>query len=170
MSDFRIEAGYKNARDDAISHAVLADIKEDLLIKGVKALNYVDVYILQGEFSDDEVRKVAQKLMHDPITQKFSVDAPLFPNFDWEIEVRVHKNLTDNVGIAARIGIEDLLGRELRWNESVRSARKYVLHGKLSEKEANQICTGLLGNAMVEEWEIKRGKGQAAKGGKGGKK
>ncbi|MFH1225369.1 MAG: hypothetical protein V1676_06230 [Candidatus Diapherotrites archaeon] len=157
----RIEAGYKSQKDDAIAHGVLADIREDLLIQGVKEINYVDVYLLRGGFSIAELNLIAEKLMHDPVVQRVSVDAPLFSDFDWEIEVRVRENVTDNIGIAARIGIEDLLRRALGRDESVRSARKYVINGALSEKEAALICTGMLANPLIEEWKITRGEGAA---------
>lgn len=172
MPEYRVEVCYINPADDAAAREVLSAIREDLCIRGIASLNCVDVYLVDADFSDEEIRMVAERLMHDPLTQKFSINKPLFGEFGWEIEVRLHPNVTDNTGIAARTGISDLLGRKLLETETVSAARKYVICGELKERDVKRICTALLANPLIESWKTRKGRGKIGAGrrqGLGGK-
>lgn len=159
MSSWRVEVGYKEGKTDSIGAALKADIEEDLRIAGIESVSYIDVYEINAGLSEPEVKEVAEKLFIDPITQNYSINSNLISDFDWAIEVKYHSDVTDNVGITAVEGIEDLLGREFSEDEDVRSIRKYLINGKIPEKDVERICKGLLANELIETYSYEKGKG-----------
>ncbi len=160
MRQWRIEVGYKEQKTDSIGATVKADIEEDLRIKGIRSVSYIDVYEIDADLRKEEAERIAQKLLIDPITQNYSINSPLISNFDWAIEVKYHKDVTDNVGITAVEGIEDLLGRKFKEPEKVRSRRKYVILGKITENDVKTICKGLLANELIETYCCKKGENE----------
>ena len=146
---------YKEDRRDAIGESVKADIKEDLRIN-TESVSFVDIYRVNARLSDEKIEKIASQLFSDPIIQEYSVNKPFPCSFDWEIIVELNPDVTDNIGMAAEFGIEDLLGRKLKEKENVSYARKYLLKGNLSEEQVKKICTGLLANSVIEKYSYKR--------------
>lgn len=159
VSDFDmwlVEVCYRKGRRDALGEGVKSDIAEDLRIK-TDAVSFVDVYKINAGLGAQEIEKIAKELLSDPIIQEYAINKPVSSGFDWEIVVELNPDVTDNVGMAAKRGIEDLLGRKLG-EEEVRYARKYLIKGKLSEAQVKKICTGLLANSVIEKYTYKEGK------------
>jgi len=152
-----IEVGTKSGLFDALGEGVKNSIAEDLGITGVKSVRFLDVYNINAELGEGGLNAVAEKVLSDPISQSFSVNSPLDSGFDWEITVKYNPDVTDNVGFTAKKAIEDFLGKELGRGDCVRSARKYLLRGKISREDAERICKRLLANAIVEVYEIREG-------------
>ena len=160
-----VEVGCKPGVKDVLGLAVKARLEEDLFVKGIRKAAFVDVYRLECGLSPKELGRVAAELLCDPVTQAYSIDRPVQTGFDWAVTVSFHKNVTDNVGIAAREGVEDLLGRKLGENERVYYDRKYLFWGKpadapggaLSEETVKEIAEKALANDLVESWRLERG-------------
>ncbi|MFH1586222.1 MAG: phosphoribosylformylglycinamidine synthase subunit PurS [Candidatus Diapherotrites archaeon] len=151
---WRIEVSLLPEFTDSAGNGALSDIKEDLLIKSVESVKFVDVYLLEAKLDEKKVKEIAEKLLIDPITQEFKINSEFFRGFDWAIEVSLHKNVTDNVGMTAEEGIEDIIGK--KFEGSVRTARKYLLKGNLKEDEVKRICTDLLANEIIENYSYKK--------------
>ncbi len=151
---WRIEVSLLSEFTDSVGTGTLSDIKEDLLIKSVESVKYVDVYLIDANLDENSVKEIAEKLLIDPITQEFKINSEFSNGFNWAIEVSLHKNVTDNVGMTAEEGIRDILGGKL--DGGVRTARKYLLKGKLDEKEVKRICTDLLANGIIENYSYKK--------------
>lgn len=151
---WRIEAGYKDRFRDSIGLSVKKDINEDLKIP-VEDVKYIDVYTLDIVLTNEQAEMIADKLASDPITQEFSINKRLRTDFDWEIEVKLHEDVTDNVGIIMREAIKDL-GIELQEGDEVKASRKYLLKGRLSEEEIEKICKGLLANETIETYKYEK--------------
>lgn len=134
--------------------STLADIKEDLGIKGIKKALYSDLYLLYFEAEEQKLKEIAEKVFTDPLTQEYSIDSELQNDYDFSIEVRVHKDVTDNAGMVANEAIEDFLGTES--GGSVRTSRKYYLYGA-SKEDAERIAKEMLANDVIETYEIKEG-------------
>lgn len=151
-----IEVGFKSCREDAIGRSVRRGIAEDLGIK-VEEVLYLDVYEFRRGLGDADAKKAAELLFTDAITQSYSIGKPLHTDFDWEITVRFNEDVTDNVGHTAVEAVNDLLGTRLE-RDSIRTARKYVIKGKLSEQDVGRICRGMLANQLIESFKYSRGK------------
>jgi phosphoribosylformylglycinamidine (FGAM) synthase PurS component len=150
-----IEVGYKPQFKDAIGNAVKQDIKEDLLIDSIEDVKYVEAYALKADLSQQQVEKIAQELVSDPVTQNYRINAQVMDDFDWEISVSYHDDVTDNVGMTCEQGIKDL-GLKLKEEDSVRTIRKYYVKGSLTEEQVKLICQGLLANELIESFEFKK--------------
>lgn len=151
-----VEVCYKPDKRDALGESVKADIKDDLGLLA-ESVSFVDVYTINAEITEKEAQKIASQLLSDPVIQEYSVNAPLKSEFDWEIVVELNPDVTDNVGLAAKHGIEDLLVGKMREDEFVKYSRKYLLKGKISETEIKRICTDLLANSVIEKYSYKKG-------------
>ena len=153
-----IEVSVKPGFSDALGNSTLAAISEDLQVKGVKSVSYVDVYYISAEIPGKELEGVAKNVLADPITQEYAIDRAVRPEFNWEITVRYNPDVTDNVGATAKQAIEDFLGKEIGGRGCVRTARKYALRGAVSESDVKRICRQLMANEVIETFECKKGK------------
>ncbi|AJF59803.1 MAG: phosphoribosylformylglycinamidine synthase [archaeon GW2011_AR10] len=158
MEHHRVEVGFKEQKNDPIGASVKADIEDDLEIKGIETVSFIEFFELNAELQEEKAKEIAEKLLVDPIIQEYSLNKELSAAFDWEIEVKLKKEVTDNVGATARQAIEDLLDRKLLEEETIRSGRKYLLRGNIQEEEVKRICTGLLANELIEEFSYRKGK------------
>lgn len=154
-----IEVAQKEGAKDALGSAVKRDIEEDLRVIGIESVAYVEVYEINAALSGQELKTVAEKLLADPITQRYAIGDTVHKKFDWEISVRFHPDVTDNTGSMAVRAASELLGKKLE-RDSIRSARKYAITGKISEADVKKICKGLLANELIENFGYRSGKGQ----------
>ena len=157
-----IEVGCRPGVKDVLGLAVKARLEEDLFVKGIQKLEFLDVYRLECRFSPQELERVASELLCDPVTQAYAIDRrPLATGYAWALTVSLHRNVTDNVGIAAREGIEDLLKRKLGEDEHIYYDRKYLFWGAptgaLSEETMAEIATKALANDLMENWKREQG-------------
>ena len=157
-----IEIAFKDRKIDSTGAGVLSDIHEDLGINAVNSVSFVDVYEIYGFLKDEMLEDFAKNVFLDKIAQHYSVNKPLYTDFDWEICVAYHPQVMDNVGEAAKLAIEEYLGRKLKDPENVRYVRKYVIKGKISEADVKRICTGMLANELIESFSCKK-KGETKK-------
>jgi len=152
-----IQVGYKENKADFTAIALKSSIEQDLRIKGIRSLRIIDVYRIESNLFPSQIQRIAKELLHDPVTQNYSIEKPFSFQFDWLIEVKFHDNVTDNVATAALEGIEDLIGRRFRDNEWVKTARHYLIEGKLSEHEIQRVCKDLLANELIEYYSYRKG-------------
>ncbi|MFH1664483.1 MAG: phosphoribosylformylglycinamidine synthase subunit PurS [archaeon] len=151
----KIQVFFEEEKNDAESNSVKTSIESDLEIK-TGSLKIVNCYYINAELNEEELHKVAGKLFADPIVQKYSVDSEPEISFDWLIEVKLHSGVTDNIGNAAVIGVQDLIKRKFRENETIRASKKYFISGELEEKQIKRICTEMLANTLIESTEYKK--------------
>jgi phosphoribosylformylglycinamidine (FGAM) synthase PurS component len=153
---WRIEVAFKKGKFDSNGEAIKQSIKEDLLINSIEKVETIDVFELKGNFSEQEIKAITEKLFIDPILHDFSLNKPFFSNCDWVVEVKLKPGVTDNIAIAALEGIKDILGRNLKENETIKTAKKYLFYGSLSEQQVKTICSKLLANELIESFEFKK--------------
>ncbi|MCX9083796.1 MAG: phosphoribosylformylglycinamidine synthase subunit PurL [Candidatus Methanoperedens sp.] len=145
----RIEVGFKKGMKDALGDSVKKRIIEDIHIN-VDAVRTIEVYSIDADLKDEQVRILGEKLFSDPIIQVFS-DKALAKDFSWIIEVGFKPGVTDNVGATAKRACEDILGISIK---GVYFSRQYLLKGKITKEDAEKIAGGLLANGLIERWEI----------------
>jgi phosphoribosylformylglycinamidine synthase II len=150
----RIEVAFKENLRDALGEKTAARIKHDLGLTA-QSVRTIEVYTIDAPLEKMQLELVAQEAYSDPITQTWAVDRPLARAFDWVIEVGFLPGVTDNVGRTAREALEACLTIRLKENEKIYTSRQYLIKGKLSRAEAERIATELLGNPLVNRFEIR---------------
>ncbi|MFA6048537.1 MAG: hypothetical protein WC792_01145 [Candidatus Micrarchaeia archaeon] len=154
----RFYAFFKPNATDAAGRGVLSSIKDDLGLE-VSSVKVADVYAVHGiPLSASDKEKLAKFLFSDVVVQDYSVDKEPFSkkDGDWLLEVGFKKGVTDNVGNTALIGMADVLGRPLPRGAAVRMSRQYCVKGKISQKDAERICFGLLANSVIQDYSAKK--------------
>ncbi len=154
---WRVEVGFKEGVKDALGEQIQRSIEEDLQI-AVDRVSTASVYTIVADLERDQVDLVARELLADPITQRYSIDAPVIDDFDVAVEVGFKAGVTDNAGATAVEGIEDVLGISLGEGQAVHTSRLYALYGEVTDAEVEKITTGLLANPIVETFSIWRAK------------
>jgi phosphoribosylformylglycinamidine synthase II len=153
---FRIEVSVKAGFPDPEGDRLEKDI-HDIGITTVKQARVSDVYLLEGELDETEVRKIGQELLADPVVEDFSWgEGPLSRIEAGDahvIEVAYNPGVTDPVEESVGKAIRDL---GIATVTSVKTARKYSLQGNLSEETLQSICDKLLVNSLIQHVVTKR--------------
>jgi phosphoribosylformylglycinamidine synthase II len=150
----RIEVAFKDDLRDPLGEKTAARIKNDLGLMA-QSVRTIEVYTIDVPLDTAQLELVAHEAYTDPITQEWSVDRPLARAFDWAIEVGFLPGVTDNVGRTALEALEACLAIRLQEGEKVYTSRQYLIKGDLSRAEAERIATELLGNPLVNRFEIR---------------
>jgi phosphoribosylformylglycinamidine synthase len=150
---FRIEVALKPEYRDAAGESVKSAIRNnlDITAEDVKAIR---VYTVNAGLTDTELRLVAEGPFSDTIVQEYSINKPLAGGFDWLVEVGFRPGVTDNEGKTGREAIEDRLGRKLKPGESVYTSTQYLFKGRLDKRQVERISKELLGNDLIERFNI----------------
>jgi phosphoribosylformylglycinamidine synthase II len=145
---FRVEVSVKASLPDPRGEALKADIR-DLGITTVSQVRVSDIYLLEGGLSGEEVNTICRQLLADPVVEEYSVgDTPLIAATDaHSIEVAYNPGVMDPVEESVNKGIRDL---GITTVESVKTAKRYYLWGKLSSSDIELISTKLLVNSVVQ--------------------
>jgi len=153
---FRIEVSVKAGFPDPEGDRLEMDIR-DIGITTVKQARVSDVYLLEGELDEVEVRKIGQELLADPVVEDFSWgEGPLSRIEGGDahvIEVAYNPGVTDPVEESIGKAIRDL---GIATVTSVKTARKYSLRGDLAEETLQSICNKLLVNSLIQHVVTRR--------------
>ncbi len=144
----RIETFNKPEFPDVHGRSVAGDIRQ-LGIHSVEAIQSVRVYLLEGEFSREQLERIARELLIDPVTEEYYIGRSAAPAGLAQatlIEVHLKPGVTDPVADSVTSAIRDM-GLEA---QSVRTARKYILLGTLNEKQKQLIAQKALANDCIE--------------------
>ena len=161
---FRIEIALRPGYRDAIGESIRRSVKSSLDIS-VDDVRTIKVYTVNAALGDEERLAVAAGPFSDAVVQEFSVDRPLAAGFDWLVEVGFRPGVTDNEGKTGREAIEDRLGRRLAEGESVHTSMQYLINGKLTPQQVEYLSKQLLGNELIERFEVVDGRSWDARRG-----
>jgi len=151
IPNHRIEVWYRKGVFDPGSRGLCNDIL-DLGIKGITAVETGSIFLIKGKISPANLKKVAQELLVDPVTQEFYSGKRALPKGTISVEVWFKEGVTDTVGETARKGIADL---GITGEFAVSTARRYLLYGKnISESKAADIANRLLANEVIQNYTI----------------
>ncbi|MDO9573454.1 MAG: phosphoribosylformylglycinamidine synthase subunit PurS [Candidatus Contubernalis sp.] len=151
MDNHRIEVWYRKGVFDPGSRGICSDIL-DLGIKGVTGAEIGSIFLIKGNISPAGLKKVAQELLVDPVTQEFYSGKRALPKGAISVEVWFKEGVTDTVGETTRKGIADL---GITGEFSVSTARRYLLYGKsISKKKTAAIANRLLANEVIQTYKI----------------
>jgi phosphoribosylformylglycinamidine synthase len=139
-----VKPGFPDPRGEALK----ADIR-DLGIGTVGRVRVSDVYLLEGDLSPKELDIICRELLADPVVEQYSIgEAPLVaPEDAHAIEVAYNPGVMDPVEESVRKGVLDL---DITTVESVKTAKRYYLSGKLLPSDIELISSKLLVNSVIQ--------------------
>ncbi|MCX8197330.1 MAG: phosphoribosylformylglycinamidine synthase subunit PurL [Candidatus Micrarchaeota archaeon] len=150
----RIEVGVKPELEDPVGEALLRRVKEELKIAECKKIRVVSVYAIDEDLQTSELELLGKELFADPVTELFSINAPLFgaQDFDFAAFVCFKPKVKDNTGDTSKEAIEDLLGKKIA---GVHSGKQYLFCGSLSRRQVEEIAKRILANELIQRFEVK---------------
>ena len=147
---YKIEIADKAGIFDAVGEGILKDIL-DLGINSVKRVKFIQVYTIEGDISDIQIEKICKELLTDRISQEYVVGGTELgsaqPEGQFIIEVAYNPGVMDPVEDSTLKGIRDL-GIESAL--SIKTAKKYIIQGKLSQPELKTISDKFLYNKLIQ--------------------
>jgi len=162
---WKIEVRDKPGIFDAVGEGIRKDIG-DLGIDAVKDVRFIQVYMIEGSVFEDGIRRICEELLIDRITQdyaivfsssRFRADAGEFL-----VEVAYNPGVMDPVEESTLKAIRDL---GINTVQSVKTARKYLIKGKISEAQLKTISDKLLYNKLIQHLVVAGASGAAPAGG-----
>jgi len=168
ITDLTVEARpfHQQGRNEGIKKDI-----EDLGVSGVDSVEAVQVYIIEGNIRSLQIKNIARDLLSDPVTQEYAfrnnpltdVEAPSSRGSSGEgrfirgkksgnagqflVEVAYNAGVMDPVEESVRKGILDL---GIKGVASVRTAKKYIIKGRISESNLKTISEKLLYNKVIQ--------------------
>ncbi|MFA5345150.1 MAG: phosphoribosylformylglycinamidine synthase subunit PurL [Candidatus Omnitrophota bacterium] len=145
---YKIEVKDKSGIFDAVGEGVKADIL-DFGIKTVKNVRFIQVYTIIGELAAEDVKKICVELLADKICQDYSIN-PVPPKTKKDqaiVEVAYNPGVMEPIEESTLKGIKDL---GITGARSVKTAKKYIISGKLSVGQLKTICDKLLYNKLIQ--------------------
>ena len=151
---WRIEIKEKPGVFDAVGEGIKRDIF-DLGIKAVPEVRFVQVYTLAGEITAAQAQLISDRLLSDSITQQYTIINPEQVQ-EWRkaaakrtciVEVAYNPGVMDPVEESALKGIKDL---GIEGVTSFKTAKRYILTGKLSALQLKTISEKLLYNKLIQ--------------------
>jgi phosphoribosylformylglycinamidine synthase subunit PurSL len=148
MKKIRIEIRHKRGIFDAVAEGLKKDIR-DIGVKGVKDVEYIEVYTLRGSVSREQVKLIANDLLADKIAQESAFSGSFYSKNTRGvhiIEIAYNPGVMDPVQESTTKAIEDMGIRNVR----VSTSKKYAITGKLTRKQLKTIADKLLYNKIVQ--------------------
>ena len=149
MKRARIEVRDKKGIYDAVAEGLKNDIK-DLGIKGVKDVEYVQVYTLRGNFTQKQLAYMAKEVLTDKISQECSFKGPFKldnPRTSHVVEIAYNPGVTDPVEDSVVKASRDAGFKGIK---SAPTSKKYIIKGKVSDVQVSHIAEKLLYNKMIQ--------------------
>ncbi len=149
MPAYRVEVAVKDGFRDPRGEALQKDIL-DLGVPGVESARVSDVYVIEGDLGEHDARRICEDLLADPVVDRYSCDVSdtRHPPEGYRlVEVAYNPGVIDPVEESVQKGIRDL---GITAVNSVKTARKYLLQGDLSEDAFQSICDRLLVNPVIQ--------------------
>lgn len=145
---WRVEIKEKDGFFDAVGESVKKDIQDLGFAKKVKDVKAVQVYLLEGDVSGVQVKKICEELLIDPITQDYSYSGKVCNEKNCKVvEVAYNPGVMDPVEDSAKKAVLDLGITGLR---AVNTTKKYVIKGNISYAEIHSIAEKILYNKVIQ--------------------
>ena len=141
----------KKHQPDARGLGLVKDI-HDLGITSVSYVRVVDIYWLDAELAQDKLELICSRLLADPVTQEYWYGE--YPHLDGEadpnqhsIEVAYNAGVTDPIEATICKALNDLGITGVR---AIRTARRYLIDGRLDNSQLEAISSKLLVNPIIQ--------------------
>lgn len=149
---WRVEVRNRPGIPDSTGEGVKKDIG-DLGISGVPAVETAQVYIIEGNIRSLQIKNIVQNLLSDSVTQEYTfrnnplTDKKTAGAGQYLVEVAYNSGVMDPVEESVKKGIFDL---GIKGVASVRTAKKYIIKGKISERDLKTVSEKLLYNKVIQ--------------------
>ena len=152
MKQWRVEVFNRSGFSDVHGKSVLEDIKE-LGIDSVQAVQSAKVFLIEADFDRDFAERLARELLADPVCEEYFIGRsgpPAGLAKATLIEVHLKSGVTDPVAESVMAAVADMGVKA----HNVRTARKYVLLGEISQRQTDTIAKKILANDCIEDCVI----------------
>jgi phosphoribosylformylglycinamidine synthase len=153
----RVEVRPKSGQRDPRADAVIRQAAS-LGLPRPSAAQHASVYLLEGDLSEGQVRRIADELLADPVTQVAELQArgTVRPRLDALIEVHPLPGVTDPAAESVEAAVRAMFGSAV----TVRTGDRYDLGG-VKQSDATTIGEKALANAVIhgihsEPWHPER--------------
>ena len=153
----RVEVRPKSGQRDPRADAVVRQAAS-LGLPRPTAAQHASVYLLEGDLSEGQVRRIADELLADPVTQVAELQArgTVRPRLDALIEVHPLPGVTDPAAESVEAAVRAMFGTAV----TVRTGDRYDLGG-VQQSDAATIGEKALANAVIhgihsEPWHPER--------------
>ncbi len=151
---WKVEIKDKPGIFDAVGQGIKKDIS-DLGIKSVRQVSFVQVYTISGILSKDDLHKLCEELLVDPISQVYSISNKIPSSSlikgrsktQFTVEVAYNPGVMDPVEASILKGASDL---GIEGVASVKTSKKYLLKGNLTPAQLKTISEKLLYNKLIQ--------------------
>ena len=116
------------------------------------SLEISKVYTIQYEFSDEQIKKLANAL-HNPTVETARINQPYKKEFSWSLELGFLPGVTDNVANTTTEIINDLFKINIGRNK-VFTSKVLFINGNLRKEDIEFIAKELI-NILIERFHIK---------------
>jgi phosphoribosylformylglycinamidine synthase len=152
VRQWRFEIFNRAGFADVHGNSVLEDIKE-LGIGSVEAVQSAKVFLIEADFDKSSAKRLAEELLMDPVCEEYYTgrsSAPAGLAKATLLEVHLKSGVTDPVAESVVTAMADM---GIKAN-NVRTARKYILLGDISQSQADIIAKKILANDCIEDCVI----------------
>ncbi len=152
MKQWRVEVFNRSGFSDVHGKSILEDI-EELGISSVQVVQSAKVFLIEADFDKDFTERLAKELLTDPVCEEYYIgrsSAPAGLAKATIIEVHLKSGVTDPVAESVMTAIADMGIKAYH----VRTARKYVLLGEITQKQTDTIARKILSNDCIEDCVI----------------
>lgn len=150
---YRIEMGLKSGVPDARGRSVV-ERAERALGLSMALCRTRDVYKVAATISDADADRVMEVFTDNVVAESARGRLAMPDAFTWCLEISYKAGVTDNVGRTARGSLQDLLERELTWEEQVYTSIQYFVTGELGREEMERLGYDLLANGLIQKVEV----------------
>jgi len=145
----KIEVHFKEELPDAAGQGLVRDI-HDLDIKNVSDVRIMDIYWLDAGLKPEELELICRNLLADPVTQEYSVDSSMDSQCKdgfYSVEVAFNAGVIDPIEATAMKAVLDL---GVKGVAAIKTARRYLMKGRLNDEQLEIICSRLLVNPIIQ--------------------
>ena len=145
---WRIEVKEKEGFYDAVGEGVKKDIEDLGFARRIKKVHTVQVYLLEGDATESDIRFISENLFIDPITQEYAYNGNILDEKNFKIiEVAYNPGVMDPVEESAKKAIKDLGINDIK---TVKTAKKYLIQGSLTYADITSIAENILYNKVIQ--------------------
>jgi len=152
VRQWRIEVFNRPGFSDVHGKSVFEDIRE-LGISSVEAVQSATVFLIEADFDKDFAQRLAKELLTDPVCEEYYIGRsgpPAGLAKATLIEVHLKSGVTDPVAESVMAAVADMGVKA----DNVRTARKYVLLGEITQSQTDTIAKKILANDCIEDCVI----------------
>ncbi|HNQ50426.1 MAG TPA: phosphoribosylformylglycinamidine synthase subunit PurL [Candidatus Omnitrophota bacterium] len=147
---WKIEVRDKPGIFDAVGEGIRKDIS-DLGINAVKEVRFIQVYMIEGSVFEDGIRRICEELLIDRVAQDyaivFSSGRRRTDSGEFMVEVAYNPGVMDPVEESTLKAIRDM---GINTVHSVKTARKFLIRGAITEAQLKTISEKLLYNKLIQ--------------------